>query len=39
MINLWSALASLIEGMAKMGAGAASCGATSEPEVPEELRK
>ena len=39
MINLWSALASLIEGIAKMGAGAASSGATYEPEVTEELRK
>lgn len=39
MINLWSAIASLIEGIAKMGAGAASTGAIYEPEVPEELRK
>ncbi|NBI18064.1 cyclic lactone autoinducer peptide [Neglecta sp. X4] len=39
MTSLWSAIASLIETLANLGAGALSCGNAYEPEVPEELRK
>lgn len=39
MAGLWSAIASLIEAIANLGAGAASSGAAYEPVVPEELLK
>ena len=39
MTSLWSAIASLIEAFANLGAGAMSNGTAYEPEVPEELRK
>ncbi|MEY8574665.1 cyclic lactone autoinducer peptide [Oscillospiraceae bacterium 21-37] len=39
MAGLWSAIASLIEAIANLGAGAASSGATYEPIVPDELSK
>ena len=39
MAGLWSAIASLIEAIANLGAGAASSGAAYEPVVPEELCK
>lgn len=39
MSSIWSMLASLIERIANMGAGAASMGISYEPEVPEELRQ
>lgn len=39
MRKVWSAIASLIENVANMGAGVASMGINYEPEVPEELRK
>ena len=39
MRKVWSAIASLIENVAIMGAGEASMGINYEPEVPEELRK
>ena len=39
MENIWSAIASLIEAIANMGAGAASSTVSFEPELPEELRK
>lgn len=39
MENLWSVLASIIEAIANLGAGAASNGMGYEPELPEELRK
>lgn len=39
MAGLWSAVASLIEAFANLGAGAMSNGAAYEPEVPEELKK
>lgn len=39
MTSVWSALASIIQTLANLGAGMVSTGATYEPEVPEELRK
>ncbi len=39
MTNLWTAVASLVEKVAEMGAGAASSATVYEPEVPEELKK
>lgn len=39
MAGLWSAIASLIEAIANLGAGAASSGAAYEPIVPDELSK
>lgn len=39
MSIIWSALASFIEAIANMGAGAASALTAYEPELPEELRK
>lgn len=39
MTDLWNAVASLVETIANLGAGAASSGANYEPEIPEELRK
>lgn len=39
MEKIWSAIASLIEAIANMGAGAASNVTGYEPELPEELRK
>lgn len=39
MGNLWSAIASIIEAIANLGAGAASSGCSYEPELPEELHK
>lgn len=39
MFDLWSAIASLMEMVASMGAGAASTAMSYEPEVPEELKK
>lgn len=39
MANFWTVIASFVEAVAKLGAGAASMGANYEPEVPEELRK
>lgn len=39
MAGLWSAIASLIEAIANLGAGAASSGVAYEPIVPDELSK
>lgn len=39
MSNIWSMIASFIEGIANIGAGVASVGINYEPEIPEELRK
>lgn len=39
MEYIWSAIASLIEAIANMGAGTASNATGYEPELPEELRK
>lgn len=39
MTSVWSALASIIQALANLGAGMASTAASYEPEVPEELRK
>lgn len=39
MSSIWSMLASLIEGIAAMGAGMASMAMNYESELPEELRK
>ena len=39
MTAFWSAIASIIEAIANMGAGMASTGAGYEPSLPEELRK
>lgn len=38
MSRLWNALATVIEAVAKAGAGAASAGLTYEPELPSELK-
>ena len=38
-MDLWTIVASLIEAIAKAGAGAASTGAGYEPQLPEDLRK
>lgn len=37
MDNFWNVVASLIEAIANIGAGAASAGVGYEPEVPSEL--
>lgn len=39
MEKIWSAIASLIEAIANMGAGAVSSTVGYEPELPEKLRK
>lgn len=39
MSKVWSAIASLVENIAELGAGAASWGMNYEPDVPEELKK
>lgn len=39
MGSLWNAIASFIEAIANLGAGAASTSTSYEPELPEELRK
>lgn len=39
MEKIWSAISSLIEMIANMGAGAASNATGYEPELPEELKK
>lgn len=39
MADFWSIVASLIEKIANLGAGAASNGACYEPDVPAELRR
>lgn len=39
MSKVWSAIASLIENIAELGADTASWGMNYEPEVPEELKK
>ena len=39
MQSWWDAIATLIEAIAHMGAGAASSGMSFEPVVPDELRK
>ena len=38
-MNVWAAIANVIEMIANVGAGAASWGMTYEAEVPEVLRK
>ena len=39
MENVWNIIASLIEAVANLGAGAASMGVAYEPEVPTELQR
>lgn len=39
MDNLWNVVASLLEAIANIGAGAASAGVGYEPEMPSELVK
>mgnify|MGYP000463617423 CR=1 FL=1 len=38
-MNVWSAIANVVEMIANLGAGAASWGMNYEPEVPEMLKK
>ena len=39
MTNLWEFVASIVEAVAHVGAGAASAGLAYEPELPDELKQ